>query len=102
MRKKNFIGVAVVLLLINLIPLTVTGTHQSPNRLTPSGYGEGIIFGIFPRVSDDTITLFMVLPPFGTFTINKLYFTGHLGLFFIYGGYNWLPHGPPAFSLSEY
>jgi hypothetical protein len=100
MREKNFISIAVVLFLISLIPLSVAAEHQSHDSIMSTGYGEAKIFGILPRVSGDTVTLFMVLPPFGKITINKLYFNGHLGLLFIYGDYNWMPQGPPAFSTS--
>jgi hypothetical protein len=100
MRKKTFISIAIFLLFSSLIPLTVTAEHQSSTSIISTGYGEGKIFGIFPRVSGNTVTLFMVLPPFGKITINKLYFNGHLGLLFIVGDYNWMPQGPPAFSTS--
>jgi len=100
MRKKTFISIAIILLFISLIPLTVAAERHSLASVISTGYGEGKIFGIFPRVSGDTVTLFMVLPPFGKITIDKRYFTGHLGLLFIVGDYNWMPQGPPAISPS--
>ena len=102
MWEKHIISIAVVLLLTSFIPLSVTAQHRSYDSIVPNGYGEAKIFGLLPRVSGDTVTVFMVIPPFGKITINKLYFTGHLGLLFIVGDYNWMPQGPPAFSTSVY
>jgi hypothetical protein len=101
MGEKKRISIILFVLLLGLIPLTVAAESQTTHPLTPAGYGEKQIYGVFPRVSGNSITLFMVLPFLGRITINKTYFSGHLGILLIYGIYNWTPNGPPAFSTPE-
>ena len=100
MGEKKIICIMLFVLLLSLIPLTVAAENQTSHPFSPAGYGKKHIFGIIPRISGDNITLFLVLPFFGKYTIHKTYFDGHLGILLVYGIYNWFPNGPPAFSTT--
>jgi hypothetical protein len=99
MGKRKIISIILALLFVSLIPIAIAAEHHTHGSVVSTGYGETKIFGIHPQVSGDSITLFMVLPPFGKFTIAKPRFNGHLGLFLIFGDYQWFAEGPPAFSF---
>jgi hypothetical protein len=100
MGEKKTISIVLVLLIISLIPIAIAAENQTDGSIVSSGYGTRKIFGIHPRVSGDNITLFMVLPFFGRITIDKPYFNGHIGIFLIYGDYNWVPNGPPSYPTA--
>jgi hypothetical protein len=100
MIVKKSISIFIILLFINLIPITIATQDSSYGSFFTTGYGEGKIFGIHPRISGDDITLFMLLPLLGATTIAKSQFNGHVGFIFISGDYQWFEDGPPAFSHS--
>jgi hypothetical protein len=96
MKTQQLFSIGIVLLLLSLLPLTVAAQQHTQDIFLPNGYGTKKIFGILPRTTGDSITLFMILPFLRTITIDGAYFNGHKGLFLIYGEYNWYPDGPPA------
>lgn len=96
--ERKIISIMLFLLFISLIPLTMAAENHSPHLVNPAGYKKKYILGVIPRASGTNVTLFLVLPFFGRFTINRAYFSGHLGLQFVYGIYNWFPNGLLAIS----
>jgi hypothetical protein len=96
MKEQKILSICIILLLISLIPLTVTAEHHTQNPAIPTGYGTKKVFGILPRTTGDSITLFMILPFLGKTTITEAYFNGYQGILLLYGEYNWYPNGPPA------
>ncbi len=89
--KKKSVCIFVCLLFISIIP-TVIGTEQS----SPVGFGPWKVYGLFPSVSDDGITCFLIGPFRGWTTLSLTRFNGHIGLLFMFGEYQWFENGPPA------
>ncbi len=76
---------------ISIIP-SVIGTEQS----SPVGFGPWKVYGLFPSVSDDGITCFLIGPFLGWTTLSLTRFNGHIGIIFLSGEYQWFENGPPA------
>ena len=55
--KEKIVCIFVCLLFIITIP-TVAGTEQS----SPVGFRQGKVYGLFPSVSDDGVTCFLIGP----------------------------------------
>jgi hypothetical protein len=89
--KKKIVCIFVCLLFIIIIP-TVIGTEQS----SPVGFGPWKVYGLFPSVSDDGITCFLIGPFLGWTTLSLTRFNGHIGIIFMSGEYQWFENGPPA------
>ena len=89
--KKKIVCIFVCLLFISIIP-TVIGTEQS----SPVGFGPWKVYGLFPSVSDDGITCFLIGPFLGWTTLSLTRFNGHIGIIFMFGEYQWFENGPPA------
>jgi hypothetical protein len=100
MREKKIISIILVLLFISLIPIAIAAENQTEGIIVSTGYGETSIFGLFPKVSGDSLTMVAILPPFGKITIAKPRFNGHIGLVLVYGKYQWFANGPPAFPTA--
>jgi hypothetical protein len=101
MGEKKIISIVLFVLLITLIPLTVAAENQTESTSVSAGYGQTIMFGIFPEISGDTLRLFAILPPFGNIAIAKPRFTGHIGIILVYGEYQWFADGPPAIITNN-
>ena len=89
--KKIMVCIFVCLFLINFIP-----TASSSESSSPLGYGPWKVYGLFPSVSEDGITCFLIGPFLGVTVLNRSRFNGHIGIFFIFGEYQWFEDGPPA------
>jgi len=85
------VGILVFILFISISP-TVIGTEQS----SPEGFGPWKVYGLFPSVSDDGITCFLIGPFLGWTTLCLTRFYGHIGILFISGEYQWFENGPPS------
>ncbi len=92
--KKIVVLVFVLLVSISFFP-TIGGTENSQ----PAGFGPWTVIGLFPSVSDDGITCYLIGPLLGKTTLNKTRFNGHIGFIFIYGKYQWFADGPPALAV---
>ena len=90
-RKGLVVAVILLFVGISIIP-TVIGTEQS----SPVGFGPWKVYGLFPSVSDDGITCFLIGPFLGWTTLSSTRFNGHIGIIFISGEYQWFENGPPA------
>lgn len=88
--KKEIICILVCLLFISLVPTTICAESES------EGFGPWKVYGLFPSVSDDGITCFLIGPLLGLTTLNKTRFNGHIGIIFIFGMYQWFENPPPA------
>jgi hypothetical protein len=100
MGEKKIISMMFALLFIGLLPLTVAAENQATKSIVSTGYGETYLFGLFPEISGDTLRLFAVLPFLGNIAIAKPRFTGHIGIFFVSGKYQWFANGPPASTID--
>lgn len=89
--KKIMVCIFVCLFLINFIP-----TASRSENSFPLGYGPWKAYGLFPSVSEDGITCFLIGPFLGVTVLNKSRFNGHIGIFFIFGEYQWFENGPPV------
>jgi hypothetical protein len=96
--KQKILTLTICLLLISFIPPTLATKQTTSEPSQPTGYGIGKIFGILPRITGDNINVIMLIPQLGEFTIAKTRFNGHLGIFFIFGDYQWYADAPPAYS----
>jgi len=96
--KKKVIVIFVCLLFLGIHCLIGKSTALQSELPETTGFRVGKVFGIFPSVLEDEITFIMVLPPFGRVTIDQDRFSGHTGIFFIIGQYQWFENGPPALS----
>ena len=100
MNEKKILNIVLILLFISLLPITIAAENQTEGTIVQTGYGETSIFGLFPQISGESLTLISVLPPFGKITIAKPRFNGHIGLVLVYGKYQWFADGPPAFPTD--
>ncbi len=89
--KKKIVCIFVFLLFIHIIP-TVICTEQP----SPVGFGPWKVYGLFPSVSDDGITCFLIGPFLGWTTLGLNRFNGHIGIVLMFGRYQWFENGPPA------
>lgn len=99
--QKKFASIFVCLLLISLVPTVVIAQYSPQNTSGTTGFGVGNVIGLFPSVSEDEITCFLLGPLMGITTLSKSRFNGHIGLLFLVGEYQWFPNGPPAKTYSN-
>ncbi len=90
-RKGLVVAVILLFVGISIIP-SVIGTEQS----SPVGYGQGKVYGLFPSVSEEGISCFIIGPFLGWTTLSLTRFNGHIGIIFLSGEYQWFENGPPA------
>lgn len=99
--EKKLVGIIICMLLIIPVFSVTAMAKQSPEILDmPSCINEkeetstpiALVFGLFPRVSDNNITYFSIHLPFPGITIEKDKFSGHIGIIFISGIYNPNPY----------
>ena len=83
-----------ILLLMSICFSPITIGVENPQ---PVGFGPWTVIGLFPSVSEDGITCYLIGPFLGKATLNKSRFYGHIGLVFLYGKYQWFADGPPVF-----
>jgi len=89
--KKKIICIFLFSLFIVSIP-TVIGTEQ----YSPDGFGPWKVYGLFPSVSNEGITCFLIGPFLRWATLSLDRFNGHIGIIFLFGYYQWFENGPPA------
>ena len=92
--------VSTVNLVIGILCVGLLVSMYTPNTVHAAeddvGFGVGRIYGLFPSVSEDEITCFLIGPLLGKATLDSNRFSGYLGIFFIIGDYQWRVNVPPS------
>lgn len=84
--NNRVIGIAVstIVLMLVFMPANVANNDITKPDEDPEVLPIGLVFGFFPKVSEDTIT-YLSFPSFRWGTILKDEFQGYIGFFIIYG-----------------
>jgi len=94
--KTKMVGILICTLLIATAVPAVGHKSCCNESQDIVGFGPWKVYGLFPSVSGDEVTCFLVGPFLRTTTLNMSRFTGHIGIIFIVGEYYWKVNGPPA------